>query len=211
MTTKDYFENIFTGKKFDSQKYSGNGSLPEQTAELIKNIPHIIKCYNITTLLDVPCGDFEYMKYIYSKIPNYIGGDISENVINRNRSIYPDIDFRIINLKDDPLPQCDCILIRDLFVHLTYKEIKQCVQNIKKHNIKYILTTTFTLTGIIREPNRTDIVISPEYVFWQPINLQLAPLNFPKPLYLLNEKCTEAHNNFKDKSLGLWLVSSINI
>lgn len=211
MTTKDYFENIFTGKMFNSSNYSGNGSLPRQTIELIKNIPNIIKSNNITTLLDIPCGDFEYMKYIYSKIPNYIGGDISENVINRNKLLFPHVDFRVINLKDDPLPHCDCVLIRDLFVHLTYKEIKQCLQNIKKHKIKYILTTTFTKTGIIRDSNHTDIVISPEYVFWQPINLELAPINFPKPLYLLNENCTEANNNFNDKSLGLWIVDAINI
>jgi len=211
MTSKAYFETIFLEKKFNSKNYSGDGSLPEQTKELIKNIPEIIKQYNINTLLDIPCGDFEYMKYIYSTIPNYIGGDISENVIKRNRELYPGVNLQVINLQTDPLPNCDCILVRDLFVHLTYDEIKNCLRNIKKHNIKYILTTTFTKTGVIRSVNWTNVIISPEYVFWQPINLEIEPLKFPKPLYLLNENCTEANNKFNDKSLGLWLVDSINI
>ena len=101
MTSKDYFEHIFLEKKFNSNNHSGNGSMPEQTIELIKNLPEIIKKYNINTLLDIPCGDFEYMKYIHSQIPNYIGGDISENVIKRNKELFPNVNFQVINLQAD--------------------------------------------------------------------------------------------------------------
>jgi hypothetical protein len=41
---------------------------------------------------------------------------------------------------------------------------------------------------------------------WRIINLELSPFNFPKPLYLLNENCTEGEGTYKDKSLGLWEV-----
>ena len=35
------------------------------------------------------------------------------------------------------------------------------------------------------------------------------PFNFPKPAKLIDEKCTEANNQFTDKCLGLWLLDEI--
>jgi hypothetical protein len=37
---------------------------------------------------------------------------------------------------------------------------------------------------------------------WRTLNFQLPPFNFPPPLHLLNENCTEAGGKFFDKSLG---------
>lgn len=205
MTDKDYFNNIFENKKINSE-----GSTLKQTINLINSLSYFFKDYSIDTLLDAPCGDFEYMKFIYNNVKNYIGVDISDKQIERNRKKYPNINFLVMDIKTDILPKCDCILIRDLFVHLTYEEIIQSIINIKKYDIKYILTTTFPRTGIDRPANREPI-ISKEVVFWQPLNLQIEPFNFPKPILLINEGCTESGNRFLDKSLGLWLVEDINI
>jgi hypothetical protein len=41
--------------------------------------------------------------------------------------------------------------------------------------------------------------------------LQLPPFNFPKPLKLIDEKCTEYNGKFADKHLGLWLLNDIKL
>ena len=47
--------------------------------------------------------------------------------------------------------------------------------------------------------------------FWRPLNLELSPFDFPKPLKIINEKCTEYNGIYADKSLGLWLLDDIKI
>jgi hypothetical protein len=44
---------------------------------------------------------------------------------------------------------------------------------------------------------------------WRPLNMQLPPFNFPNPICIINEKCTEGEGEFKDKSLGLWRLKDI--
>lgn len=46
---------------------------------------------------------------------------------------------------------------------------------------------------------------------WRPIDFTIPPFNFPTPLYLLNEGCTEADGLFEDKSLGLWEIDSLPV
>jgi hypothetical protein len=44
---------------------------------------------------------------------------------------------------------------------------------------------------------------------WRTLNLTVAPFEFPKPVLVVNEKCTEDGGRFRDKSLGLWKVSDV--
>jgi hypothetical protein len=41
------------------------------------------------------------------------------------------------------------------------------------------------------------------------LNLQLPPFNFPAPLRLIEENCTEDGGKYADKSLGLWRLSDL--
>lgn len=72
--------------------------------------------------------------------------------------------------------------------------------NIKKSNIDYILTTTFT-----NQEQNKDIITGS----WRPINLLLKPFLFPKPLMLINEKCQEDDGKFHDKALALYKVKDL--
>ena len=45
---------------------------------------------------------------------------------------------------------------------------------------------------------------------WRTINLCKPPFNFPDPLLIILENCTEADNKFSDKSLCLWKVKNIS-
>ncbi len=134
----------------------------------------------------------------------YIGIDIVKELINQNKIRYgaPGRDFITKDLTTDVLPQADIILCRDCFVHLSFKDTYNIIQNFKKSGSKYLLTTTFT----DRQYN-TDLGKS----FWRTINLELPPFNFPKPISIINENCTEFYSNYTDKSLGLWLLKDIHI
>jgi len=198
-------EEVFTQIKCEnrwgsSESVSGGGSEIEQTRTLITELPRMWKAKGIKSILDIPCGDFNWMKEIDLSAFDYIGGDIVDELISENAMKYSSksIKFMTLNLVTDILPRKDLIFVRDCFVHLAYKDIRNAIANIKKSGCKYLMTTTFP-----EHHNNHDIVTGE----WRTINLQDKPFNFPKPEYTLIENCTE--NYCKDKAMGLWLIEHI--
>lgn len=194
-----YFKNLFGSE----ESRSGEGSNIVQTAEIRRELPKLLRELEIKTLMDAPCGDFNWMKELSLDVDQYVGVDIVDSLIERNRQQFGNAttSFVCLNLATDQLAQSDLIFCRDCLVHLTFEDIRKVIANFKKSNSKYLLTTTFT----DRQDN-IDLVVN---AVWRPLNLEVAPFNFPKPLKLLNEKCTEANGQFADKCLGLWLLDEI--
>jgi len=192
-----YYINKSWGK--DSESSSGYGSTNMETQQIKKYIVNIIDKYNINTFFDVPCGDFNWIKEIINKIPNYIGGDIVSEMITNNKKQYNN-NFIVFDITIDKIPDnVELIFCRDLLVHFPLNKIIQTLRNIKSSKAKYLLTTTFL--------NRKFIDIN--LGNWRPLSLFNEPLNFPKPIELISENCSEDFPSYVDKSLGLWLVSDI--
>jgi len=198
---EDLFTGIFEENLWgDKHSVSGSGSNLVQTQKLIKEIPLVIEKYNIKTILDAPCGDFHWMKSMNLKV-DYIGMDIVATLI-KNNQIYrkTNIKFCEGDITLDVLPKADLIICRDMLVHFSNVKIKETIKNIKESGSTYLLTTTF----IERSLNK-DILTGD----WRPINLQVSPYNFPTPLEIIDEECTEFDNQYKDKSLALWKISDL--
>jgi hypothetical protein len=197
------FTNIFNCHTFGGREtVSGPGSDLEQTGVLIAELPGLFEKLTICSLLDLPCGDFNWMKHVDLRGIEYIGADIVPELTQHNRSLYSSefVNFTTLNLVEDKLPQVDLILCRDCLVHLCDRDVTKALRNIFSSGAKYLLTTTFPGRG-----RSWDITAGG----WRPINLQAAPFNLPEPLQILNEQCPEAGGAYKDKSLGLWRVKDV--
>lgn len=196
-----YSKNIFGGK----ESRSGVGSDMEQTAEIRRVLPALLLELHVQTFLDAPCGDLFWMRAMPLGVNKYIGVDIVEALVEKNRrELGGDAhEFMCRNLAQDELPCVDMIFCRDCLVHLNFADIKKVLLNFKRSGSRYFLTTTF--------PGRDKNVDLVGKDIWRTLNLQMAPFNFPPPLKLINEKCTEFDGNYADKSLGLWLLSDIEV
>lgn len=183
---KIYNKNIWRSK----ESRSGPGSTIKKTINIRESIPKLIIDYNIKSVFDCPCGDFNWMKEIINKIPNYIGGDVCKDLIENNKKKY-NSKFVVFNLCEDKIFDCDLLIIRDCLFHLSNEDIFKVLENIKKSNIKFILTTNF------KRKNNKDIVSGG----WRPLSLCAPPFNLPKPIKILEENETRI---YKDKHLGLW-------
>ncbi len=201
--TQIYRENTFGGK----ESRSGEGSNLIQSAIIRQEIPKIVKAYNISTFLDAPCGDWHWMRTVDLGVQKYTGVDIVPELIEKNNKEFGSsiVSFRNVNLVTDKLPQADLIFSRDCLVHLSFSDAHKIIANFKRSGAKYLLTTTFT----DRDKNSDLIDEQGNELFWRPLNMQLPPFNFPPPLEVINEGCTEGDNLFTDKSLGLWLLEDI--
>lgn len=197
-----YEKNIFAGRK----SRSGEGSDLVQTEVIRTELPKIIQRYAVRTFLDAPCGDWYWMQKTDLGVEHYIGVDIVEAMINKHTEVFgsPSRTFECLNLATDPLPEADLIFSRDCLVHLTYADALKIVKNFKLSGAKYLLTTTF----VSRKKNNDLVGVDN---FWRALNLCLPPFNFPEPLLVVNEGCTEEAMQYKDKSLGLWLLDDIDV
>lgn len=195
-----YERNIFGG----SESRSGEGSDLSQTAIIRREIPRVLQELGIKTFVDAPCGDWYWMSEVDLPVELYTGLDIVEALVAKNQREFGNskIAFQCMNLAEGDLPRADLIFSRDCLVHLSFADALKIIANFKRSGAKYLLTTTFT----DRDKNE-DLGDG----FWRPLNKQLAPFNFPEPIRLINEGCTEGDNLFADKCLGLWLLQDIHL
>lgn len=202
---KDVFQNIFDKRAWGvGESVSGPGSSVEATKQIIQVLPDILNQFQIKSVLDAPCGDFNWMRHISGYIKQYIGVDIVPSIIGRNNIIYQagHIKFLNLDLTVDPLPKTDLIFCRDCLVHFSYQDIRKAITNFKRSGSTYLLTTTFC-----RRTVNCDIATGG----WRPLNLQIEPFIFPVPKLTILENCMEGNGQFADKSLSLWLLDDIHV
>lgn len=199
--SKIYSDNIFGGK----ESRSGEGSSMEQTTEIRRELPLLVREFGIESFMDAPCGDFFWMKEVDLGVKRYVGVDIVEALVEKDQQQYgrEGRSFQCLNLAEDSLPQVDLIFCRDCLVHLTFADAQKVIENFRKSGSKYLLTTSFTRMDCNDDLDLTGI--------WRPLNLQLPPFNFPEPLKLINENCPDCNGQFSDKHLCLWLLDDIGV
>ncbi len=198
---QDVFTDIYVRNHWQGEKSrSGTGSDSIQTAEVKQILKRVIQEYDVAAILDIPCGDFNWLKEIDLSRVTYYGADIVEKIIHDNNAVHKKENIRFVHadITSSKLPEVDLIFCRDCLVHFSYQDIERAKKNLKKSKSKYLLTTTF--------PAHTNANIVTGN--WRPLNLQSSPFNFPTPLKIFNEKCTE-DPRYNDKSLALWWIEDL--
>ena len=203
------FEAVFAAmvaqyRAFGDESLSGPGSCLAQTSELRERLPLLFEDLQIRSLVDAPCGDFNWMKEMRLGLDRYIGADILGDIVAENQRRYggPRCRFVKMDVTSETLPPADCILCRDCLVHFSFAEALTTLRNFKLSGARYVLTTTFT--GRRRNDDTAGGA-------WRPLNLQASPFDFPEPLRIVNERCSEARGAYGDKSLALWKLDELSL
>lgn len=188
------FTSIYRSNGWDSsESRSGIGSTLASTANIRRKLPSLIERLNVRTLLDAPCGDFHWMKEV--SLPAgcaYIGADIVPDIIEDlgARFAAPSRSFVCANILD-PLPDADLWLCRDCLIHLSNDQIATAIENFRRSNIRYWLTTHVPACRINK-----DIPTGA----YRLINLRRPPFDLPRPLAVIDDFVAPAH----PKQLALW-------
>lgn len=174
---KEIFTEIYkTNYWNDNDSKSGTGSSLKSTKNIRIELPLLIKNLKINSLLDVPCGDFFWFHKIINETNiNYVGGDIVEEIINKNYKYENHkVKFKIIDLINDTLPESDLIFCRDCLFHFSYDDINKTFNNLKKCNFKYILITNHDFSD---KKIKNDDITTGSFRF---LDFYKAPFNFEK-------------------------------
>ncbi len=174
----DYYRENFWGS---DESVSGGGSTLEYTENLRRELPALIERYGVTSILDAPCGDFNWFQYV--KLPtgvSYTGADIVPDLIKSNNEKFGNSDrtFQVLDITRDPLPRSDLWICRDVLFHLCTKDVFSVIHNFVNSDIKYLLTTS----NVLCTENKD--ILSGQF---RQINLQIDPFNFPAPLFSIDD------------------------
>jgi hypothetical protein len=194
------FERIFEENRWRGvESRSGIGSTLENTAIVRSELLEVIDLYRIRSMLDIPCGDFHWMRHVPLEL-DYIGADIVGALIDQNTERYGDErrTFVRLDLVRDRLPNVDLVLCRDGLVHLSLDEAVRAVANIKRSESTYLLATTSNRSLV-----NTEITTGQ----WRMLNLTLPPFGFPVPIRSIDE--APPGTAFAEKQLGLWRIADL--
>lgn len=201
--TEDAFRHVVAEKMWgEHDSLSGGGSDLEQTRVVRERLPMLWSEFSIRTMLDIPCGDFFWMQHVPMGELQYVGADILPELVERNseRFTRANVEFRTLDLLEDPLPKVDMIFCRDCLMHLPFRQVVKALRNACDSGSEYLLTTTFA------DRRRNHDISAGQF---RPLNLQARPISLPPPVVLINENCTEEGGAYRDKSLGLWRLADI--
>ena len=198
--TKTFSTIYQTNAWLNAESRSGPGSTVARCQPVIRALTELIDEFAVKSLLDAPCGDFNWMKEAPMPDTAYIGVDVVPEMIDRNQRLYGSArrEFRCLDIARGPLPRVDMIFCRDCLVHLCHADVLKALAAFKRSGSRFLVATTFS--------NRTsneDITTGE----WRPLNLEKAPFHLPAPLRLVSDGCPVP--GYTDKALGVWPLEQL--
>ena len=201
--TEKVFTRIYAKKGWGtSESASGPGSSVARTAVVRSRMTKLLAELGVKSILDIPCGDFNWMRFTELSGIEYTGADIVTPLVEQNRLLYagPGRTFLHIDMLCGPIPRSDLILCRDGLVHLSFFDIAQALFRMEQSGANYLLTTSFSALD-----RNKDIVTGD----WRSLNLNLAPFHFPAPLETISD--ARPDGTLADKLLALYRFADISV
>jgi SAM-dependent methyltransferase len=118
-----YARNLWGGAP--GELCSGSGSAEELAIPYAEVIGRFVESHGLRTIVDLGCGDFSVGRLIASKRVRYIGIDVVDEVVRRNRDRHgaEGVEFVCLDITRDELPPGDLCLVRQVLQHLSNAEI----------------------------------------------------------------------------------------
>ena len=144
LSVKDVFTRIYKNNEWGGepgQYCSGNGSSGYHASLYADVVKKFIRDKGITSIVDLGCGDFTVGSILQMDNIKYIGIDIVDDLITRDKAAYENTNilFKCLDIINDELPYADLCLIRQVLQHLSNSQILAVLKNTKKY--KYIIIT----------------------------------------------------------------------
>lgn len=183
---------VFTGGRPETE--CGAGSTLANTNNIREWLPKVLRRLEVGLLLDIPCGDFNWMSHTDLSMVDYLGCDNDMRHIYSalGKSIQPELrprslTFMKADIFSSSIPaEPDTVLCRDFFQHLSLSRVEEALSKICETGAKYMIATS--------HDNKFNSGIGIEGEF-SPVNLTVPPFSLPPPMDEV-EDC--------GRILGLW-------
>ena len=159
----------------------GAGSWKAQAGDARDFIQGAINKYRFETILDLGCGDWNWMEEIDFKGAQYLGIDCDDQMIQDNSSKYgsDQIKFQVGDIFSIELPEADLVICRDVLFHVRQELSSSLIEKLKTRNRLFFISTSFNQQTTNHEP-RPYCKIE-DWGFYR-INLLQDPFNLQEKL-----------------------------
>jgi len=173
------FTEVFQKKKWATgESVSGQGSTLKATTSYRKGLLMLLKKYNIQSVVDCACGDWNWMKEIQGDLPNYLGIDIVKDLIEQNKEKYETETVKFLHGNmfeiDQLIDQTDLLIVRHVLEHHKTNDALLFLEKVKKI-AKYALITSNNHETVTKDLNSVGHLA-------RGINLELPPFSLGIPL-----------------------------
>ncbi len=170
------FASIRDGSLWGStETVSGPGSEKSYVRAMVPSLVALFDRYSVTTIVDAPCGDLNWMRDVLSEHPlRYYGFDIVPELIDANAALRSArVTLEIGDIRTLLFPKADLWLCRDCWFHLSFADIQASQRAFLQSEIPYaMLPSHITPAGFVN----ADIQSGD----FRLIDLFEAPFQFPR-------------------------------
>ena len=163
----DVFNKIYSTSHWGYK--SGIGSYPENATAWTSIVNSFLEKEDITTVLDIGCGDWRLGKTYRLENKQYVGMDVSSVIVN---DIQPNSKENIKFIHGDAsvtdLEKTDLVLIKDVLQHLPNSDVLKILNKVIE-SCRYALICNDLFPG-----DNVDIVAGG----WRPLDFSKDPFNY---------------------------------
>ena len=152
----------------------GRGSTIKNTQEIREFLPKLIDDYKIESMLDLACGDCNWISSI-SLNCEYVGQDNDLEHLMKADKLMPDCVFDLADVEEISQPY-DLIMARHVFQHLPTDKVVRTLDKMRERS-KYYLVTSHNVPRNVKLPPSK----------FRPLNMGLEPFNLKPDLVLQDE------------------------
>lgn len=177
---------IYRHMSLPEETVNGPGSRLQSTVAEREWLPTIFRDYEIRSMIDAPCGDWNWMQHVDLAGVEYLGLDVERTQVRENIRRFgarPGVRFEQANLLKNSLwlPTADLIFCRDFLQHLPNDYIRRLLGKFIASGSRYLITNNYvgaSNDAACPTEGHTNAVGSssalPGY-YYRPVNIEAAP------------------------------------
>jgi len=142
----DIFDEIYRrrcwgGQAADGELYSGPGTYDPSVAQYVDFVLGFIEQREISTIVEIGCGDFAIGRRYAGKVDHYLGIDVSSLVVENNSRHFASETVTFIqgDAGELDVAPADLCIIRQVLQHLDNASIARILRKCSAH--RYLLVT----------------------------------------------------------------------
>jgi len=198
MSNEQIFTEIYMRNSWGSaESVSGISATLSRTESIRQKLPAIIQTLEIQSIIDIGCGDWNWMRQVDLSGVSYLGIDIVEPLIEKLQTQYTssNIRFQKMDVLTELPETTDLWIVRDICGLYGYDECKQIFHQFLTSESRFLAITT--IDGCENQDSLPGT--------WRALNLRDAPFNLPEPVCVIDD----GQQWFRNKKLLVFSYGAI--
>lgn len=175
----DTFSEIYANGTWGDgdEPNSGSGSDDSASAPFVDFVRRFIVEHDITSVVDLGCGDYRVSGKLADLPIDYTGIDVVPDLVARNMAAFGSRQIRFLcrDITTDALPSADLCIVRQVLQHLSNEQIARVLDQL--HAFRYVIVAEHHPARLLRPNLDKDTGADTRIDFDSGVYLEHAPFS----------------------------------